>query len=133
MASRAVLDNNKLKAMFEGDVEMERKSDNLYIQAGKITLKLSKDKELQSIQAERGVCFEQPGRVAKAIQASFDEISQTILLEGSAEVQSGQYHLQGATINLYLDVNKGVAQGANKTPIQMTILGAQSSSVFKCR
>jgi len=133
LASRAVLDNFKQQAMFEGDVEMERLPDNLYIHAGKITLRLGESQELQSIQAEQEVCFEQPGRVAKANRASFDEISQTILLEGSAEVQSGKFHLQGTTINLYLDVNKGVAQGANKTPIQMTILGAQSPSIFKCR
>jgi lipopolysaccharide transport protein LptA len=133
LASRAVLDNFKQQAMFEGDVEMERSPDNLYIHAGKITLRLGESQELQSIQAEQEVCFEQPGRVAKANRASFDEISQTILLEGSAEVQSGKFHLQGTTINLYLDVNKGVAQGANKTPIQMTILGAKSPSIFKCR
>ena len=133
LASRAVLDNFKHQAMFEGDVEMERKPDNLYIHAGKITLRLSELQELQSIQADQEVCFEQPGRVAKANRVSFDEISQTILLEGDAEVQSGKFHLQGTTINLYLDVNKGVAQGANKAPIQMTILGAQSPSIFKCR
>ncbi len=133
LASRAVLDNFKHQAMFEGDVEMERKPDNLYIHAGKITLRLSELQELQSIQADQEVCFEQPGRVAKANRVSFDEITQTILLEGDAEVQSGKFHLQGTTINLYLDVNKGVAQGANKAPIQMTILGAQSPSIFKCR
>ena len=133
LASRAVLDNKKHQAMFEGDVEMERTPDKLYIHAGKITLRLSQSQELQSIQAEQEVCFEQPGRVAKADRASFDEISQTILLEGNAEVQSGKFHLQGTTINLYLDVNKGVAQGANKAPIQMTILGAQSPSIFTCR
>ena len=133
LASRAVLDNKKHQAMFEGDVEMERTPDKLYIHAGKITLRLSQSQELQSIQAEQEVCFEQPGRVAKADRASFDEISRTILLEGNAEVQSGKFHLQGTPINLYLDVNKGVAQGANKAPIQMTILGAQSPSIFTCR
>ena len=66
-------------------------------------------------------------------KASFNEINQTILLEGNAEVQSGKFHLQGDTINLYLDVNKGVAQGANKAPIQMTILGENSPLIFKCR
>ena len=133
LASRAVLDNKKHQAMFEGDVEMERTPDKLYIHAGKITLRLSQSQELQSIQAEQEVCFEQPGRVAKADRASFDEISRTILLEGNAEVQTGKFHLQGTTINLYLDVNKGVAQGANKAPIQMTILGAQFPSIFTCR
>jgi lipopolysaccharide transport protein LptA len=132
-ASSAVLDNIKHLAMFEGDVEMERTPDNLYIHAGKITLQLNELQELQSIRAEHGVCFEQPGRVAKAEQANFDEIKQTILLEGSAEVQSGKYHLQGNTINLYLDVNKGIAQGDNKSPIQMTILGEQAPAIFACR
>ena len=133
LASRAVLDNLKHQAMFEGDVEMERTPDNLYIHAGKITLRLNELQELQTIRAEQGVCFEQPGRVAKAGQAYFDEIKQTILLEGDAEVQSGQYHLQGNTINLYLDVNKGVAQGDDKSPIQMTILGEQAPAIFACR
>ncbi len=133
LASRGVLDNIKHLAMFEGDVEMERTPDNLYIHAGKITLRLNELQELQSIRAEQGVCFEQPGRVAKADQANFDEIKQTILLEGSAEVQSGKYHLQGNTINLYLDVNKGIAQGDNKAPIQMTILGEQAPAIFACR
>ena len=133
LASRGVLDNIKHLAMFEGDVEMERTPDNLYIHAGKITLQLNELQELQSIRAEQGVCLEQPGRVAKAEQANFDEIKQTILLEGSAEVQSGKYHLQGNTINLYLDVNKGVAQGDNKAPIQMTILGEQAPAIFACR
>ena len=132
-ASRAVLDNKKHQAMFEGKVEMERTPDNLYIRAGKISLLLGKLQELLFIRAEQGVCFEQPGRVAKADQASFDEITQTILLESNAEVQSGKYHLQGNTINLYLDVNKGVAQGDNKAPIQMTILGEESPAIFTCR
>ena len=132
-ASRAVLDNKKHQAMFEGKVEMERTPDNLYIRAGKISLLLGELQELLFIRAEQGVCFEQPGRVAKADQASFDEITQTILLESNAEVQSGKYHLQGSTINLYLDVNKGVAQGENKAPIQMTILGEESPAIFTCR
>ena len=132
-ASRAVLDNKKHQAMFEGKVEMERTPDNLYIRAGKISLLLGKLQELLFIRAEQGVCFEQPGRVAKADQASFDEITQTILLESNAEVQSGKYHLQGSTINLYLDVNKGVAQGEDKAPIQMTILGEESPAIFTCR
>ncbi len=133
LASRAVLDNRKHQAMFEGNVEMERTPGNLYIRAGKITLHLNESQELQFIQAVQEVCFEQPGRVAKADQASFDEISQTILLEGNAEVQSGQYHLQGNSINLYLDVNKGIAQGDNKAPIQMTVLGEQAPAIFACR
>ena len=133
LASRGVLDNIKHLAMFEGDVEMERTPDNLYIHAGKITLRLNELQELQSIRAEQGVCFEQPGRVAKADKANFDEIKKPILLEGSAEVQSGKYHLQGNTINLYLDVNKGIAQGDNKAPIQMTILGEQAPAIFACR
>ena len=132
-ASRAVLDNKKHQAMFEGKVEMERTPDNLYIRAGKISLLLGELQELLFIRAEQGVCFEQPGRVAKADQASFDEITQTILLESNAEVQSGKYHLQGSTINLYLDVNKGVAHGDNKAPIQMTILGEESPAIFTCR
>ena len=132
-ASRAVLDNKKHQAMFEGKVEMERTPDNLYIRAGKISLLLGELQELLFIRAEQGVCFEQPGRVAKAEQASFDEITQTILLESNAEVQSGKYHLQGSTINLYLDVNKGMAQGDNKAPIQMTILGEESPAIFTCR
>ena len=133
LASRAVLDNYKQQAMFEGNVEMERYPDNLFIHSGKITLNLGESQELLSIQAEQDVCFEQPGRVAKSDKASFDEITQTILLEGNAEVQSGKFHLQGDIINLYLDVNKGVAQGANKAPIQMTVLGENSPSIFKCR
>jgi len=133
LASRAVLDNSKHQAMFEGNVEMERTPGDLYIHAGKITLYLNESQELQFIQAIQEVCFEQPGRVAKADQASFDEITQTILLEGKAEVQSGQYHLQGNSINLYLDVNKGIAQGDNKAPIQMTVLGEQEPAIFACR
>ena len=133
LASRAVLDNRKHQAMFEGNVEMERTPGNLYIRAGKITLHLNEFQELQFIQSVQEVCFEQPGRVAKADQASFDEITQTILLEGNAEVQSGQYHLQGNSINLYLDVNKGIAQGDNKAPIQMTVLGEQAPAIFACR
>ena len=133
LASRAVLDNKKHQAMFEGNVEMERTPGNLYIHAGKITLHLNESQELQFIQAVQEVCFEQPGRVAKANQASFDEITQTILLEGNAEVQSGQYHLQGNSINLYLDVDKGMAQGDNKAPIQMTVLGDQAPAIFACR
>jgi len=133
LASRAVLDNKKHQAMFEGNVEMERTPGNLYIHAGKITLHLNESQELQFIQAVQEVCFEQPGRVAKADQASFDEITQTILLEGNAEVQSGKYHLQGNSINLYLDVDKGMAQGNNKAPIQMTVLGDQAPAIFACR
>ena len=133
LASRAVLDNKKHQAMFEGKVEMERTPDKLYIRAGKISLLLGDLQELLFINAEQDVCFEQPGRVAKADRASFDEITRTILLESNSEVQSGKYHLQGNTINLNLDVNKGVAQGDNKAPIQMTILGKESPAIFTCR
>jgi len=133
LASRAVLDNRKHQAMFEGNVEMERTPGNLFIHAGKITLHLNESQELKFIQAVQEVCFEQPGRVAKADQASFDEISKTILLEGNAEVQSGKYHLKGNSINLYLDVNKGIAQGDNKAPIQMTVLGEKAPAIFACR
>ena len=62
---------------------MERTPGNLYIHAGKITLHLNESQELQFIQAVQEVCFEQPGRVAKADQASFDEISKLFYLKAT--------------------------------------------------
>jgi len=83
LASSAVLDNIKHLAMFEGDVEMERTPDNLYIHAGKITLRLNELQELQSIRAEQGVCFEQPGRVAKAIKPTLMRLGKPFYLKAA--------------------------------------------------
>ncbi|GIT73028.1 MAG: hypothetical protein Ct9H300mP28_28420 [Pseudomonadota bacterium] len=102
--------------MFEGKLKWNEPLAIYTYTREKLPLKLNESQELHFIQAVQEVCFEQPGRFAKADQASFDEITQTILLEGNAEVQSGQYHLQGNSINLYLDVKKGLHKVTKNPP-----------------
>jgi lipopolysaccharide export system protein LptA len=57
------------------------------------------------------------------------------VLEGDAEVLSGQYYLRGNHINLFLDVNRGFAQGDETAPIEVTILMNESDAPtsFSCR
>jgi lipopolysaccharide export system protein LptA len=73
--------------------------------------------------------------VARAKRASFDELTKMIVLEGDAEVLSGQYYLRGNRINLFLDVNRGFAQGDETAPIEVTILMNESDAPtsFSCR
>ena len=133
-SSRANLDSTKRRILFEGNVEMERSPEDLYVGAGAIQLNFDKNQRLTFAQARQFVCIEQPGRMARADQARFDEIEQIILLEGNAEVDSGRYHLQGQVINLYLDVDRGVVQGDSESPIQMTMkMGGDFSPSFNCR
>lgn len=135
-AERAVIEKMKNQARFEGNVVMTREQRNLYLRAGKITLNFTEKQQLLSAQAEQSVCIEQPGRVAKAENAIFDEMKQTIRMEGSAEVHvEGKYSLRGNTINLFLDVNKGEAQGDEFSPLQFEFLlkDQKNSPSFKCR
>ncbi len=133
-AYRGSLDNLNRRVVFEGEVEMQRIPEDLYVRAGAIHLNFDKDQFLTHASARQAVCMEQPGRVAKAERALFDERKQTVLLEGDVEVESGQYNLKGSTINLYLDVSRGVAQGNDNAPIQMTIvMGGEFNPSFTCR
>lgn len=120
-AQQVTVDKVRRRAVLEGQVEMFREQEQLYLKGGKLTLNVNEAQQVESVRGEQSICIEQPGRVAKADTAYFDEKKQTILLEGNAEVHAGQYNLKGNTINLFLDVNKGEAQGDNKVPIQMTI------------
>ncbi len=134
-AYRAVLDTDKGEAVFEGQVEMERTPEEMFVRAERISLHADKAQRLQLARAEQDVCLQQPGRVARAKRASFDELTKMIVLEGDAEVLSGQYYLRGNRINLFLDVNRGFAQGDETAPIEVTILMNESDAPtsFSCR
>ena len=95
--------------------------EDFYLSAGLLQILYDEQQMLTEANARQSVCIEQPGRVARADLARVDEQKQTIRLEGNAEVDSGQYNLQGTQINLFLDVNRGVAQGDGNAPIQMTM------------
>ena len=135
-AYRAVLDADKGEAVFEGEVEMERTPEEMFVRAERIALHADKAQRLQLARAEQDVCLQQPGRVARAKRASFDELTKMIVLEGDAEVLSGQYYLRGNRINLFLEVNRGFAQGDETAPIEVTILMDESDTTptsFSCR
>ncbi len=120
-SERALFDEAKREATFEGNVEMVRPQRQIYMTAEKSVLAFNENRELLSAYAEQKVCIEQPGRVARADKAFFDEPQQIIRLEGNAEVSGDGKYLSGNTINLFMDVNKGEAKGDSKTPIQMII------------
>jgi len=114
---------------------MERTPEEMFVRAERISLHADKAQRLQFARAEQDVCLQQPGRVARAKRASFDELTKMIVLEGDAEVLSGQYYLRGNRINLFLDVNRGFAQGDETAPIEVTILMNESDAPtsFSCR
>ena len=133
-AARASLENAKRRITLEGNVEMQRMPEDFYLSAGLLQILYDEQQMLTEANARQSVCIEQPGRVARADLARVDEQKQTIRLEGNAEVDSGQYNLQGTQINLFLDVNRGVAQGDGNAPIQMTMkMGGEFTPAFRCR
>ena len=117
-ARRGELNQRQNSASLEGEVQMRRVLHDLYMTAGKIVVKANEQREITSAKAEQKVCIKQPGRIARAEKASFNEVAQTIRLEGNAFVNTGKYNLQGNVINLFLDVSKGEAQGDQNNPIQ---------------
>lgn len=117
-ARRGELNQRQNFALLEGEVQMRRVLHDLYMSAGKIMVKTNEQREISSAKAEQKVCIEQPGRIARAEKASFNEVAQTVRLEGNAFVNTGKYNLQGNVINLFLDVSKGEAQGDQNNPIQ---------------
>ena len=135
-AYRAVLDSGNGEAVFEGEVEMERTPEEVFVRAERISLHTDEAQRLEFVRAEQDICLQQPGRVARANRASFDELTKMIVLEGDAEVLSGQYYLRGNRINLFLDVSRGFAQGDETAPIEVTILMDESDTTptsFSCR
>jgi lipopolysaccharide export system protein LptA len=132
-AYRAELDAERGQAILEGDVEMERLPEGVYVRSGRIEIRLNAQQQITSAKAERGVCIEQPGRLARAGIAYFDDVAQTIRLEQDAEVYSGNYILKGNSISLFLDVNRGVAQGDETSPIEVTIAMENQPQPFQCR
>ncbi|MGK5092278.1 LptA/OstA family protein [Deltaproteobacteria bacterium TL4] len=132
-AQRITLDAARNAAQFEGQVEMERFQEQMYLKAEKIVLYTDAQQTLKSAQAQHAVCLEQPDRIAKAERAVFDEVRQIIQLEGNAEVHTGQYNLKGNTIHLFMDVKEGEAQGDNKSPIMVTYFPTLQPPPFQCR
>lgn len=118
---RATFTKATNQAVFEGEVEMERSARKMYMKAGRVELYFNQERKLVEAIARQQVCIEQPGRVAKAEEAFFDEIKQTILLKGNAEVTGVGKSLSGNEISLFLDVDKGEARGGDNRPIEMII------------
>ena len=122
--------------MLEGAVELFKSPEQLRIYGGRVQVEFDATQQIQTVYAERAVCFEQPGRVARADSVRMEQATQLILLEGNAQVQTDQYNLQGESIKLYVDVSQGVAQGDDNSPIRVTILMDQpnsASNAFRCR
>lgn len=127
-AQRALLENTKQRVTFEGNVEMTRPQQGLYLSGGKVRLFFDENQQLIESIAEQEVCIEQPGRAAKADRAEINEPQQTILLEGDAKMSKNGFYLAGPTINLFLDVEKGEAIGDSNTSVKMVIpLGDESN------
>ncbi|MBF0352813.1 MAG: hypothetical protein HQM11_17395 [SAR324 cluster bacterium] len=118
---------------FEGNVELYRESEQLFLKAGNINLTFGAEETLKEARALQNVCLEQPGRVAKADFALFDEVQQNILLENNAEVHAERYNLKGNNIHLAIDVKKSIAQGDNKTPIEVNVYPQPQPVPFHCR
>jgi lipopolysaccharide export system protein LptA len=135
-ALQATLNNERRRILLEGEVELEKDPEEIRVFGGRIQIDFDALQQVETVYAEREVCVEQPGRVARADYARMNQATQTIMLEGNAEVNSAQYNLKGEAIKLYLDVNRGVAQGDDTSPIQVTIVmddNAPSANAFRCR
>ena len=135
-AAQATLNNQVRRLLLEGAVELFKSPEQLRIYGGRVQVEFDAAQQIQTVYAERAVCFEQPGRVARADSVRMEQATQLILLEGNAQVQTDQYNLQGESIKLYTDVSQGVAQGDDNSPIRVTILMDQpnsASNAFRCR
>jgi lipopolysaccharide transport protein LptA len=135
-AAQATLNNQVRRLLLEGAVELFKSPEQLRIYGGRVQVEFDATQQIQTVYAERAVCFEQPGRVARADSVRMEQATQLILLEGNAQVQTDQYNLQGESIKLYMDVSQGVAQGDDNSPIRVTILMDQpnsASNAFRCR
>jgi lipopolysaccharide export system protein LptA len=135
-AAQATLNNQVRRLLLEGAVELFKAPEQLRIYGGRVQVEFDVTQQVQTVYAERAVCIEQPGRVARADSVRMEQATQLILLEGNAKVQTNQYDLQGESIKLYVDVSQGVAQGDDNSPIRVTILMDQpnsESSSFRCR
>ena len=135
-AAQATLNNQVRRLLLEGAVELFKSPEQLRIYGGRVQVEFDATQQIQTVYAERAVCFEQPGRVARADSVRMEQATQLILLEGNAQVQTDQYNLQGESIKLYTDVSQGVAQGDDNSPIRVTILMDQpnsASNAFRCR
>ena len=135
-AAQATLNNQVRRLLLEGAVELFKSPEQLRIYGGRVQVEFDATQQIQTVYAERAVCFEQPGRVARADSVRMEQATQLILLEGNAQVQTDQYNLQGESIRLYMDVSQGVAQGDDNSPIRVTILMDQpnsASNAFRCR
>ena len=135
-AVQATLNNQVRRLLLEGAVELFKSPEQLRIYGGRVQVEFDAAQQIQTVYAERAVCFEQPGRVARADSVRMEQATQLILLEGNAQVQTDQYNLQGESVKLYMDVSQGVAQGDDNSPIRVTILMDQpnsASNAFRCR
>ncbi|MAA69284.1 MAG: hypothetical protein CL915_11125 [Deltaproteobacteria bacterium] len=135
-AVQATLNNQVRRLLLEGAVELFKSPEQLRIYGGRVQVEFDATQQIQTVYAERAVCFEQPGRVARADSVRMEQATQLILLEGNAQVQTDQYNLQGESVKLYMDVSQGVAQGDDNSPIRVTILMDQpnsASNAFRCR
>ena len=135
-AAQATLNNQVRRLLLEGAVELFKSPEQLRIYGDRVQVEFDATQQIQTVYAERAVCFEQPGRVARADSVRIEQATQLILLEGNAQVQTDQYNLQGESIKLYMDVSQGVAQGDDNSPIRVTILMDQpnsASNAFRCR
>ena len=134
-AYQMILDQKKNAILLEGNVELERQYESVYLRAERITIQLDENQQIISVQAEQNVCLQQPGRVSKANFSYFSETEQILQLLGGAEAHTGQYSMKGEEINLYLDVSKGAARGNDKTPIEVIVSMGDSTNElpFQCR
>lgn len=120
-AQRIFGEKRKNQVVLEGNVIMIQPQRELYLKAGTLLLQLNANNEVRSMHAEQSVCIEQPGRVARAAKAHFDEVAKTILLEGNAQAYSNDTQITGETLLLYMDVGKGQVKGNSRSPIQVTL------------
>ena len=70
------------------------------------------------------------------LQSKKQNLEKVLILNGKTFIHNNYHQIISNLPDfdlLYLDVNKGVAQGANNAPRQMTVLGEDSPSIFKCR
>ena len=135
-AAQATLNNQVRRLLLEGAVELFKSPEQLRIYGGRVQVEFDATQQIHTVYAERAVCFEQPGRVARTDSVRMEQATQLILMEGNAQVQTDQYNLQGESIKLYTDVSQGVAQGDDNSPIRVTILMDQpnsASNAFRCR
>lgn len=121
MANRAVFDQKTAKGVYYGDVELKRGSQ--LISAGKIVLKLNKNRQLRHAVATGSPVTFTDGKAihGQADKLVYDVATHTIELFGDAHVQQGERQFSGNHITYAMDSQRIKAEGGENGRVHIVL------------